>query len=264
MRRFFTKYRYYLSSIYKLLTGVRERRLILRLYLGMAGPGPHHVHLRRSGASFWVRSAMDMWSVKETFLDRMYERFGTRVEDGWTVVDIGAGIGEFTIFAALGHSRNRVFGFEPFSESFTLLQRNVAANRVTGIEVINAAVSAESGGVELDISGGEPLSLRSYAASDSQRSHVRSFSLEDALAHCRVDQCDLLKLDCEGAEYDILMSARPDVLARVRRIVMEYHDGVSGHSHGQLAAFLQTNGYVVRIQPNFVHADLGYMYCYRG
>ena len=263
MRRFAKKYSYYLSSIFKLLTGVREPRLMLRLYLGHGGFGPHCVHLRRSGATFWVRGPMDMWSVKETFLDRMYEHFGTRVEDGWTIVDIGAAIGEFTIFAALDHPDNRVYGFEPFAESFALLQRNIASNRVTGIQVIPAAVSGESGYVTLDAAAGEPLKLRSHATRHIESSPVRSFSLEDALAHCGIGTCDLLKLDCEGAEYEILMSAPPEVLDRIQRIVMEYHDGVTPHSHRDLQAFLQARGYVVRTQPNFVHAELGYMYCYR-
>jgi FkbM family methyltransferase len=265
MSAFATKYSYYLRSIFKLLTGVREWPLMLRVYLGQAGAGPHCVHLRRNGPSFWIRGAMDMWSVKETFLDRMYERYGTRIEDGWTIVDIGAGIGDFTIFAALDYPRNRVFGFEPCEESFALLERNIAANGITGIQGIRAAVSGTSGRVILDDSAGEPLQFRSRVVPDrnAERLDAPSFSLEDALNFCHIENCDLLKLDCEGAEYEIIMAAQPSVLARIRRIVLEYHNGVTPHSHTDLAAFLEQQGYAVRTQRNAVHSHLGYLYCYR-
>ena len=43
---------------------------------------PFTVRLRRSGYSFRVRSAMDIWSIKETFLNRFYERHVSGREDG--------------------------------------------------------------------------------------------------------------------------------------------------------------------------------------
>jgi hypothetical protein len=43
---------------------------------------------------------MDILGIKEAFADCFYTRFGYAVEPGWTVVDIGAAIGEFTVLAA--------------------------------------------------------------------------------------------------------------------------------------------------------------------
>lgn len=44
--------------------------------------------------------ATDVWSAKETWLDRFYERCGFPIAPGWTDVDIGAGIGEFILLAS--------------------------------------------------------------------------------------------------------------------------------------------------------------------
>lgn len=88
---FSEKYLYYLFSIYKLLTGVKNWPLVVRVFFKIAPSSPYRIELRKSGLQLTARSFMDIWSIKETFLDRFYERFGIRIEDGWIIVDIGGG-----------------------------------------------------------------------------------------------------------------------------------------------------------------------------
>lgn len=79
-----------------------------------------------------------------------------------------------------------------------------------------------------------------------------------------MEHCDLMKLDCEGAEYPILFNAPETIFDRIERMVMEYHDNVSGYIHHDLVQFLTNKGFNVKIHPNFVHNYLGYLYAYRG
>ena len=58
-----------------------------------------------------------------------------------------------------------------------------------------------------------------------------------------LDTVDLLKLDCEGAEWDIL-PAGAGVLPRVQQIAMEFH-GERGWTAERLAEWLRERGYVV-------------------
>ena len=97
----FQKYPYYLGSIWKLLTSIKPAGKILRAFLRPAAARSMTIQLRENGLQFKVRGVMDIWSVKETYLDRFYEKFGAKIQPGWTVVDIGGGIGDFSIFAAL-------------------------------------------------------------------------------------------------------------------------------------------------------------------
>jgi FkbM family methyltransferase len=258
------KYLYYLSSIFRLLVGIREWPEVVRVFLGAAQTGTRHISFKKTGAVFKVRGAMDIWSVKETFLDRFYEIYGSRVGDGWKIIDIGAGIGEFTVFAALGHPRNHIFAFEPFPESYNLLQENLRLNGAGNAQVFPEAIGSETGSLALDLSGGEPLQLQSHQL---EAQHiikntlvVPCLSLADAFDRLKLEYCDLLKLDCEGAEYQILMEAPQTVLRRIHRIIMEYHDLEDGHTHTDLQAFLISQGFRVSTHPNFVHADLGYLY----
>ena len=261
------KYSYYLSSIFRLLTGIHEWPLLLRVYLGAAPAGEKSIRLRQSGIRFKVRGPMDIWSIKETFLDRFYERFGTVVGDGWIVLDIGAGIGEFTLEAACGHPRNTVYAFEPFAESFALLEENLRLNQVGNVLAFPLAIGAKSGSIALDLSGGEPLQLQSYPSGDHQNDPntrvVPSLSLAEVFARNGLLRCDLLKADCEGAEYSILLNAPDEVLGRIQRIILETHDGIGGHTPLELVAFLTQKGFQVRTVPNYVHDHLGYLYAWR-
>ena len=259
------KYTYYLFSIYKLLTGVKNWPLVVRIFMKIAPPSPYRIELRQSGLQLKARGVMDIWSIKETFLDRFYERFGTRIEDGWTVVDIGGGIGDYTLFAALANPHGKVFAFEPFPESFALLQENLAANRAANVQAFAEAIWSQAGDLKIDSSAGEPGQFisRSTDAQVDQSTRVPSISLEQAFARLQIERCDLMKVDCEGAEYPILFNTPDRVLGRVQRIVMEYHDSVTSYTHSDMQEFLSAKGYAVRVVQNYVHADLGYLYAWR-
>lgn len=251
-----------------LLTRFRDPMLIFGIFTGLNKISePVQVCLRKSGLRFNVRGKMDIWSLKETFIDRFYEKFGTPVGNGWKIIDIGAGIGDYTIFATYRHPGNQVYAYEPFAPSFELLRKNISINHIEYIHTFAQAVSGETGLIRLDISGGEPLQVSStgahQAVSPEKQTLVPSTSLADALKSNNIERCDLIKLDCEGAEFDILFSAEPEILKRVDRIVLEYHDYVTGNNHRELAEYLRESGYKVRTTPNYVHADLGYLYAER-
>lgn len=258
------KYVYYLTSIFELLTGIQEPLRVLRVYLGLASHTYSQITLRQSGARFLTRGAMDIWSVKETFLDRFYERFGFKLGSGWTMLDIGGGIGEYTIFAALAHPLNRVIAFEPTPESYRILLENLRLNGLEQVEAYQEAVWSCMGELALDFSPGEPAQFISNRdASNSQSVRVACLSLQDIVNRLDLDCCHLLKIDCEGAEYEILFKTPPEVFAKIERIVMETHDGVTAYNRYDLADFLRRQGYQVEVFENNVHSHLGYLRAWR-
>ena len=263
------KYTYYLKSTYELLTAFKDPMLMVSVFTGLTRHStPFEVRLRASGLRFLVRGKMDIWSLKETIVDRFYERFGSPVDAGWAVVDVGAGIGDFTILAACSSASTKVFAYEPYAPSYTLLQENLALNQVTNVQSYNLAVGGHVGILHLDQSAGEPLQVQSSRNNDHQRDPSRdgivpAVDLETVLVDNQIDRCDLLNLDCEGAEYAILFNAEDHVLSRVDRIIMEYHDGLTEYDHNDLYRYLTGRGYQVEITPNYVHRDLGYLYAVR-
>lgn len=261
------KYSYYLRSIFELLWGFEDPLSVAKIFLKLSPPGAKTIRLRGAGLVFRLRSAMDVWSLKETFIDRFYERFGAPVQDGWTIVDIGGGIGEFTLFAAHNHPTNTVIAFEPYTGSFDLLAANLELNGVKNVKAFEEAVWSENGRLRLDLTPGEPSQFISGAAegtlNDSGQTMIPAITLSEVFAKMNLDHCDLLKLDCEGAEFPILFSVSDELLGKIERIILEYHDDASDYNHQDLANYLSERGYQVQITPNYVHSYLGYLFAQR-
>ena len=262
MSRIIRMYSYYLLSIIKLLLGFHNPILLAKIFLNPGDPEGKIVRLRASGLQFRVRGAMDVWSIKETFLDRFYERYGFTIQPGWKILDIGAGIGEYTLYAAVMRPDSQVFSFEPYPQSFVLMQENLRLNKVSNARLFEKAIGAASGELVLDLTGGEPLQFQSSMAQAphiEQGLSVNALSLADAFAMLEMDSCDLLKMDCEGAEYAILFNSPRSILGQVKRIVMEYHDNVVEYTHLDLTRFLNEQGFEVETFRNPVHSYLGYL-----
>ncbi|MGH2582469.1 MAG: FkbM family methyltransferase [Anaerolineales bacterium] len=204
---------------------------------------------------------MELWSLKETYLDRFYERCGFPLQEDWVVIDIGAGLGEFTLDAAR-HPNNRVYAYEPFGPSFELLKANLNLNRVANVEAFQEAVAEEGGVVRLDISEPEPIKMHTVGHNENGL-EVLAITLPQIFKRHAIQLCHLLKMDCEGAEYEILFSTPPEVLARIYRIVMEYHEGAANRNHKELSNYLKNYGFEVETFANYVHKDLGYLRAWR-
>lgn len=262
MFHFLRKYSYYLLSIFKLLFGFNNPLLLAKIFLNTKDTGVKTVRLRKKDLQFRVRGAMDVWSIKETFLDRFYEKYGFTIQPRWKIIDIGAGIGDYTLYAAVTQPDSQVFSFEPYPQSFDLMQENLRLNNVSNVRAFDRAIGAASGELVLDLTAGEPLQIQSsgiQALKTEKSLSVGALSLADAFAMLKLESCDLLKLDCEGAEYAILFDAPQTTLEFVQHIVMEYHDNVVQYTHRDMARFLHECGFMVEIFPNPVHSYLGYL-----
>ena len=261
------KWAYYAWSVLEIIGGIQNWPAMLGLLLRRKDVSRHEVILRKPPVRLAIRGAMDLWAVKETFLDGFYTKYGVPVQDGWTVVDIGAGVGDFSILAAYSHPRTKVIAYEPFAGSFELLGENICSNHLENIFPFEQAVWKEAGLVNLNQTDGEPLQISSNQpvelGGDGAGRSVHAVSLQDVLDKQAVERIDLLKLDCEGAEYPILMGAAKETLSRVDRIIMEYHDLGEEQNHVALASALLDAGYRVFTWQNIVHEDIGYLFATR-
>jgi len=260
------KYRYYLLSMLELIIHFSPLNRIIRIFTGPKKDLTSIITLRKWGLSFEVRSAMDVWSVKETFIDQFYTRYGCPVVNGWMVMDIGGGIGDFSIFASHGFPDNKVYTFEPYPGSFNLLVGNLRRNWITNVQAFQEAIWSSDGRLVLDTSTGEPVQFISRELGRdgaNENVSVPCISFKVAMDRLGIEHCDLLKIDAEGAEYAILFEAPDAALLKIDRIVMEYHDAISSHTHADLINFLQAKGFHVKAVENAVHPELGYLFAER-
>lgn len=143
-----------------------------------------------------------------------------------SVVDLGANVGVFT--SRIAGSAKEVIAYEPVPENFAQLERNVSG--LSNVAVVQEAVAGQQGPIRLYRPAGEALT-GAYSAFPEMGGHMserfdlaQAVTLDELFRRHRLSTCDLLKLDVEGAEYDILGAASGETLARVRRIHGEYHN----------------------------------------
>jgi FkbM family methyltransferase len=252
---------YYLKSIPTLLWGVRSWGSVLQLLIHPSAGQPVEVRLR-DGSRFRIRSWMDLWVLKETCLDRDYGNGLPVPGEDWIVMDIGAGVGDFAVSMAWRHPRRTIAAFEPFEESFRLLQENLRRNGIVNVKAFPFAVGARSGPMLLQTTTGVAVK-HSTASTDiagaASTLKVEGITLENAFRKAGIARCDLLKVDCEGGEYDIFLHTTSETMRRIERISMEYHDGATLHSHEELVDFFRQNGYTVDLRANPVHRHIGFL-----
>ena len=182
---------------------------------------------------------------------------------------MGGNVGAFAVWAATCASRGRVISLEPVQENFALLVQNLRLNALDLVVPIRAAVTAErrSATVYLSREGtGSHSILAEFAGQPSGQQRVDGVTLPDVFEQHQLDTCDFLKLDCEGAEYEILHSLPLAWYRRIRRLAVEYHTKPGAPKRGQpdaLVERLQDAGYRIETYTDVVGTPRGMIYALR-
>ncbi len=166
----------------------------------------------------------ELYLFKEIFIDKRYEKHPAfRLRPGWCVFDVGANIGLFSLKAVFGGA-SQAFAFEPNPEAFARLQVNLRRNRLSNVRAIAKAVGEVPRRAWLVPGATSTLAQMATAppCDASPNVEVEVTTLSAVLQQEQIPVVHLLKLDVEGAEAEVLRGAESE-LARVERIVMEYH-----------------------------------------
>ncbi len=193
----------------------------------------------RSGPAFYARPrTYDIYIANEVFILHEYERkqYDITIRPNDTILDVGAFIGDFTIYAAHKAPQGFVYAVEPDSENSSLLQKNIAINAYTNVFLHPCGIggsdeirvlhrhSASYGASSLF----SPLQhyrrkLKILPSSEQKNIDIQLYTVETFLQDNRIKQVDYVKLDCEGMEYEILLSIPDTILRSIRCFVVEFH-----------------------------------------
>ncbi len=175
--------------------------------------------------------------VSEIWDDHCYDK-SISINPGDVVVDLGANQGIFSLYAA--QKGATVYAVEPDIANYKSLLENIEINNFQRkIIPFNFAISYVNGNIDLfvpksNIDSASGLITTNVAVCNSfsrlnidevEKITVKSYRFSDFLELIDRVNIDLLKIDCEGAELEILSSGDTDDFINIEKITMETHGG---------------------------------------
>ncbi|HOX56826.1 MAG TPA: FkbM family methyltransferase [Candidatus Paceibacterota bacterium] len=173
-------------------------------------------------------SSTDLFVLREVLAEETYRDVLPLLPDrALRVVDIGANLGATTIWLSRKVRLKQAFCFEPEPDSFRLLRFNLAKNGCSCACAIPKAVGGKSRTARMVLDEHSPGGTNIYATpADNQASigsSIEVVALSEWLRETP-DQFDLLKMDCEGAEWEIVRNTPASELARFGAVAAEIHE----------------------------------------
>ncbi len=163
-----------------------------------------------------------------------------------TVVDIGANVGFFALAARDAFPRAKIQCYEPNSRLVSLLRRHA---ELIDCVCHGEAVGLDDGFVDL-VDHADSVQGRTRASTSGSLKQVSFRNVISRLGGA----CDLVKLDCEGAEWAILSDT--ESWQQVRYLTMEYHLWACGKNHDYARLVVENLGFRVDHQ-NACHSEYG-------
>ncbi len=233
---------------------------------------------------------------REIFELQAYLRHGITIEDGDVIVDAGANIGLFTVFASRLARGLRILAFEPNPAAYACLKANADAwGGDQSIKCLAVGLSRTNTVAELTYFEGFSLLSGFYADAATERQVVRQFvanqqpellndksldghlnelidgkfralsvsaqlrTLTSAMAEDGLDRIDLLKINVEKSELDVLLGLGPELWPKVRQLVIEV-DQLD--NLGLITSLLERHRFVVTVEqdPLLRNTALHYVY----
>lgn len=186
--------------------------------------------------SFWY-----LHSLNELFVEEAYAFKSDKVDP--LIIDCGSNIGLSIIYFKKLFPQSHVIGFEPDDDIFQALEYNLSNFNFSKVEIYQKAVWVDEKPLLFMKNG----SLGGHLTESAQENtiEIQTLRLKNLLSDKKID---FLKIDIEGAEYDIINDCK-DVLVNVENIFIEYH---SFHENpqmiGELLVILKNSGFKIYVK----------------
>lgn len=196
----------------------------------------------------------------EIFEAEIYRHPNMRLPSTPTLVDVGANIGLFALWAHRAHQPKTIHCYEASPQTFAYLQDNVARlidTTSTTVHTVNKAVARKAGeslvlhqapfisGLSTLLKPAQIPWVQKLTDSNEIITHeVTTTTLSAEIASKRIPVIDLLKIDVEGYFMEVLCGIGPADFARIGNVVIEIdYAAETGASDDDVARLLQANGF---------------------
>lgn len=202
-------------------------------------------------------NSTDLMALTHVWLIEEYAKKNFDIKLSDTVIDVGAHIGLFTLYASQSCKIGNIYSYEPVKENFEILKENMNINNLKNVKIFNLAVSNSNSTITLFMNNDE--SGHSMFSESSENIIVKSTSLMKIFDDNKIKECNFLKLDCEGAEYEIIEKLPSTYFEMIEKIIIEYH---MVDSHPELLEKLQNklSANNFKFETKILFSDIGFLY----
>lgn len=182
------------------------------------------------------------YKINEIFLEYYTDYYSDYDIDyhNRVIIDIGANVGDTALF--FSSQGSKVYAFEPVVELCDMAQKNfdLNPNLKDKIKIFNYGVSYKKGKLKID-----SMDSVSGYINKNDSYDVEILSIDEILKNV---EADLLKMDCEGCEFEIVRNAD---LSMFNEVIFEYHSEMVGESYQELIDKLHNQGFKTNVYPVF-------------
>lgn len=172
-----------------------------------------HSHKLLQHPTFFYGGLEYLHGVREIFLERVYNQ---NLSENAYIIDCGAHIGLSVIYLKSICPTANILCFEPDKKNFNLLKKNIASHQLKNIEAKEEAIWTENTSLTFVQDGNMGSKIGDKTSGNSVE--VKATRLKDYLDK----RIDFLKMDIEGAEYEVLKDIS-ERLGNVSKMFIEYH-----------------------------------------
>lgn len=187
---------------------------------------------------------------KEVFYNKVYFYNDIKIEEGDIVFDVGANVGVFSLFAA-NFKNTKVFSFEPHPANFNILKENIRINSLKNVVPFEVGLAKENELRHLiigNIPGGHKVANGKESSNTNNTLTIQTRTIDSIISENAINKIDFLKLDCEGAEGEILNSISSNLFKLINKIVIEFHDNHSILNHNEIIEKLNYEGFKTHLK----------------
>ena len=168
------------------------------------------------------------------------------IKDDYVVVDAGANVGAFTLYAASKATSGKIYAIEGDKNEFGRLVENIEINSFSNVETINAALTDIVGDVTFSDSHVQPLKTDSMTKSNYVfKGLCKSLTLTELINNYNITKIDFLKLDIEGSEFQVFKES--GWLDKTQIIAMELHSTQDSDKTEKIVELLKLKNFSVNL-----------------
>jgi FkbM family methyltransferase len=219
---------------------IRNWHTFLLNYIGLKNTGELYVF--RDGTKILTKEGCESGNIAVIFIKTDYGA----VKDNSVIIDIGANNGVYSVYSAVKSKNTIVYSYEPVPATYETLVENINLNKLKkNIIPFNLGIASKKEKRKLFCGGGSLYN--SLIFKKAKFLDIHCISLKDVFELNGLKNCDILKIDCEGAEFEILYNTPKACFSMIKEIRMEYHNIGYNQDYNidTLTNFLISRGYLL-------------------